>query len=523
MHKNIATVNEIDHSYSRLVSAEFMEDEKRRHTSEDGESSSPFVKWTSEGSGPTSSAAMRKSRSGSPAQNKPVAASPSQERTLLITDGPPDHSLVLPEHDKSTEPSRSDTPQPRVRKAKHRVLVVSDDSSEETADAAAAKSKNNGKSKKTNAKKPATKEVSNGTKDNGPNDTADAGKTSAPKLKQPSGEGPGVTSEFATWGQMILDGKSGKVPSIWKLKLLRDLEQFRVAWDKYLTAVKMYNMTHILQIKPHPVVSCVDPDLWISISQQLLNDEHITQEGEEPNHEMVKAYILGVSPCEDAGKHAKTNIKAMISAVAFQQGPKGSTNMDRWIGYLTRMRNVLKKVLKNQKQSKQFRTMYADELRKAVQPPRLSRMVLASVLDGIDPQTGKYNPDLLEARKDPTKTMNAIRASAWALDELIRKNVLQDEWEALSKEVCQNHLRGRCKLGNKCPRSHSKANSSKTGTTSKTTKDVPCRNFAKGRCRHGDNCRYSHKKPADGAHANNNKPTTNNPERRCTLQSGPGK
>ena len=47
----------------------------------------------------------------------------------------------------------------------------------------------------------------------------------------------GLASEIAILGQMILDSKSGMVPNIWKLKLIRDLEKFRVAWEKYQEAV----------------------------------------------------------------------------------------------------------------------------------------------------------------------------------------------------------------------------------------------------------------------------------------------
>ena len=112
-------------------------------------------------------------------------------------------------------------------------------------------------------------------------------------VKQPAKE-TGLSSEIATWGQTILDGKSGKIPTMWKLKLLRDLQRFRVAWEKYEKEVKTYNMTHSLQIKPHPVISYVDPDLWTSISQEILKPEHCTQDGDEPNHEMVKCYVLGV-------------------------------------------------------------------------------------------------------------------------------------------------------------------------------------------------------------------------------------
>ena len=71
--------------------------------------------------------------------------------------------------------------------------------------------------------------------------------------------------------------------------------------------------------------------------------------------------------------------------------------------------------------------MYAEVLRKAVQPSRLRKMVMASVLDGLHPATQGYDMTLLDAKKDPTKTMNAIWSSAKALDDLIRKGIFKDE------------------------------------------------------------------------------------------------
>ena len=65
-----------------------------------------------------------------------------------------------------------------------------------------------------------------------------------------------VPSEFAKFGQMLLDGKSGKVPTIWQLKFLKDLKTFRIAYEKYTREVKTYNMTHALAIKVHPVIAC---------------------------------------------------------------------------------------------------------------------------------------------------------------------------------------------------------------------------------------------------------------------------
>ena len=161
------------------------------------------------------------------------------------------------------------------------------------------------------------------------------------------------------------------------------------------------------------------------------------------------------APYETAGKHAAKNIiRATISAIAFKKGPTGSTNMDRWIDYLRRMRAVLKKVPQGQKLSKEYRSMYAEELRRAVQPTRLRKMVDASVFECLDPVTNEYNAELLGARKDPTKTMSAIRSSAKALDSLIRKGILRDAWDSLSKEVCKSYARGKCRLGENCPRIH---------------------------------------------------------------------
>ena len=90
--------------------------------------------------------------------------------------------------------------------------------------------------------------------------TPNTSAVTAPPRAKAKTEG-GLASEFTIWGQMILDGKSGTVPNIWKLKLIRDLEKFRIAWEKYKEAVKTYNMTHALQIKEHPLISCVDPEL----------------------------------------------------------------------------------------------------------------------------------------------------------------------------------------------------------------------------------------------------------------------
>ena len=59
--------------------------------------------------------------------------------------------------------------------------------------------------------------------------------------------------------------------------------------------------------------------------------------------------------------------------------------------------------------------------------------------------------------------MGAIRSSARALDELIYSNILTDEWDELEKETCQNFVRGKCKLGDKCPRSHAKSGRNNKG------------------------------------------------------------
>ena len=122
MHLNIATANNREErEYSRLVSAELLEDERRRRTSEDGESSSPKVSWTPESS----------------SSNQAVAWPGERERQTIANKYPsvtldPNLGMV----NISTEPSRSPTPQPKIKKPKHkvlaiRVLAVTDSSEEE--------------------------------------------------------------------------------------------------------------------------------------------------------------------------------------------------------------------------------------------------------------------------------------------------------------------------------------------------------------------------------------------------------
>ena len=126
MHKNIATANEHEPEYSRLVSAEMMEDDRRRRTSEDGVSSSlPSIQWTSESAGRTTP----KSSCSNKAEAWPEGPKASAEQEQLPV--PKEHSLQLPERDEPTEPSRSPTPQPRMAKAKHKVVAVTDSSDEE--------------------------------------------------------------------------------------------------------------------------------------------------------------------------------------------------------------------------------------------------------------------------------------------------------------------------------------------------------------------------------------------------------
>ena len=110
MHLNIATANNREErEYSRLVSAELLEDERRRRTSEDGESSSPKVSWTPESS----------------SSNQAVAWPGERERQTIADKYPsatldPNLGMV----NISTDPSRSPTPQPKIKKPKHKVLAV---------------------------------------------------------------------------------------------------------------------------------------------------------------------------------------------------------------------------------------------------------------------------------------------------------------------------------------------------------------------------------------------------------------
>ena len=493
MHKNIATANQNEQHYSRLISAEFMQDEERRHTSEEGESSSlPHISWTPESN-----------------QSNKAEAWPSRQEANRhpAVEGPSDHSLCLPEFNDTTDPSRSETPQPRVNKSKNQVIAVSDSSDEGTvsngapakeydAEATNAKASKAAESNDKAAKQSYTK--GNAATEQRASTAAKASANAEPAATAGTAHarGSGMSAEIATWGQMILDGKSGTVPTIKKLKYLKDLQKFRLAYDKYTDEVQVYNMSHAIKIKPNPVISCVDQDLWRSISQEVLDAEHMTDYGEKPNNSMVECYVLGKAPYQDAGKHAATSISDTLSSVRFKRGPTGSTNMGRWIDYIQRMKPVLKKIPAAQKDSKQYRTMYADCLRKAVQPARLREMVDASVLEGLDPSTGAYNHTLLEAKKNPRKMMSAIRNSAKALDALIRQGILTDEW-TLTKEICQNFLRGKCKLGDSCTRSH-KRSGGETGSkghghgNSNNKSNKVCFKFLKGTCTLGDKCKFKH-------------------------------
>ena len=172
---------------------------------------------------------------------------------------PKDHSLKLPEDEVSTDPSRSATPQPRVCKPKHKVIAVSDSSEEErdTASGAAAAAKHGPDDK--------MKKKSDGANEDAGRAAAPADAPSAPP-KLPAHKETGMSFEIATWGQMILDGKSGTIPTMWKLKHLKDIQRFRLAWEKYVDEVETYNLSHAIQIKANPVILYVDSALWRSIS-----------------------------------------------------------------------------------------------------------------------------------------------------------------------------------------------------------------------------------------------------------------
>lgn len=117
MHRNIATANNLNEKeYSRLVSAELMEDSKRSFTSEDGESS-PRVSWTPESSSSNQAVAWPGARELQAIARRYPNMSHDPKRARL--------SNV------STDPSRSPTPQPRVRKPKHKVMSVADSSEDD--------------------------------------------------------------------------------------------------------------------------------------------------------------------------------------------------------------------------------------------------------------------------------------------------------------------------------------------------------------------------------------------------------
>ena len=183
---------------------------------------------------------------------------------------------------------------------------------------------------------------------------------------------------------------------------------------------------HGVDIQAATVKSCVDRELWISISQELLNPEHKTVIGERPNNEMTRKYVLGEAPY-GKGRRAKLGIKAKIAAITFKKGPRGCTNEDRLIAYRQGLRKVLRRIPSSQQKSKNFSRMLAEVIRKAVRPPHLASLVNTAVMDGIDPSSGEYESKWHAARKDHNVAFELLKHAAEALDDLIRRGHANDE------------------------------------------------------------------------------------------------
>ena len=113
---------------------------------------------------------------------------------------------------------------------------------------------------------------------------------------------------------------------------------------------------HGVAIKPASLKSCVDPDLWRTISQTLLKPEHLTTEDEEPNNAMVERLILGKEPY-DGKRRAKSGLRESLRAVKFTKGPASCTHLDRVVNYHTRLDKVLRKIPEHQKTSKSIERM----------------------------------------------------------------------------------------------------------------------------------------------------------------------
>lgn len=162
-------------------------------------------------------------------------------------------------------------------------------------------------------------------------------------------------------------------------------------------------MTHSIRIKSHSVIACVDSDLWVLMSQQTLREEDLTEEGEEPIHEMVKkCYVMGFAPYGQAGKKTTTNIHSIISTVKFKNGPKDLTNMDRWIAYLQRLAPT-----SVEEDTNGARICNRSSIERCMRKSCVRRYSqvdseLAAVYDGLHPATQEYDARLLKAKKNPT-------------------------------------------------------------------------------------------------------------------------
>ena len=156
-----------------------------------------------------------------------------------------------------------------------------------------------------------------------------------------------------------------------KLKHMSNLDEWRRARKKYMDKVKDYCEEHGVSIKPASLKSCVDPDLWRTINQNLLKKEHLTTENEEPNNAMVERLILGKTPYDDK-RRAKSGLHESLRSVKFTKYPTGCTHLDRVVNYHTHLDKVIRKIPEHQKVSKSFDRMKAMVMQESVQPKQLS-------------------------------------------------------------------------------------------------------------------------------------------------------
>jgi len=259
----------------------------------------------------------------------------------------------------------------------------------------------------------------------------------------------------------------------------------------------------------------------------MLREHHRTKVGEEPNHEQVSHYFLGTGEYASDDFRIVDSQHAMLRAVVFERGPRGSTNLDRWLNYLGRYLKVIRKIPDRMLPIPKHHTQI---LRDAIKPAGFREKVKKCVKTWLDPITKEMEPRMQSAYNNVEDQQWVIERIAKYLDRQKEDGMWNDPWIGPNnrnrgggprrrrnggggannnsggggannnnnggganngdgnkyQRVCKFWKAGNCKKGNKCNMKHVGAAGS-GGSGNATPTGDPCR---AGDSAHGPRCNY---------------------------------